>query len=435
MTRLIGLGGLAFTLAVVVQPAPTQMAIKTKAVIDVRRGVAIPNAVIVVKGRQIVAAGAAVPVPTDATVIDLSAYTVIPGLTDCHTHLLSEYRTEFGGYAANMTRTILLGTPARVLLGSKVAREMLDSGFTAARDVGNSGLNGDVELRRAIDQGWVDGPWLAVSTRIISPIGGQAIAFTHDFQSLLDQEYVEISGVEDARRAVTQAIYDGADLIKVVIENEVRLLTPDEITVIVTEAHRAGRKVAVHVEGDAGARIAVEAGADSIEHGYTLSDETLALMAKRGTFLVPTDWTRPYIEQLHTVEPSVRSAEAQQQALADRLRRALKAGVKIAYGTDAMYDLNGLTRGDTAKLTAHAYADAGMPPLEILRSATIRASELLGWTDWAGAAEPGKVADLVALDGNPLTDISAWDRVRLVMHGGRVIVNRAASGGQAGRGH
>jgi imidazolonepropionase-like amidohydrolase len=422
----MGVGLLLSWLAVPTQSALTITAIKSGAVLDVRRGVTIPHAVILIRDDRITAVGADVVVPPDSTVLDLASSTVVPGLIDCHSHLLSDYLPEVGGFAANMTRTILLGTPARVLLGAKQARDMLESGFTSVRDVGNSGVNGDVELRRAIDRGWVPGPRMMVSTRILSPVGGQAIAFPHDAQALMDQEYVQISGVEEARRAVTQAIYDGADLIKVVVENEVRQLTADEVKVIVEEAHRGRRTVAAHVEGDSSARLAVEAGVDSIEHGYALSDETIALMAKRGTFLVPTDWTQAYVEQVFAIDdkdPARVKAHATQsvQRNADRLRRALTAGVKIAYGTDAMFNFDGLTRGGTAKLTARAYAEAGMPPLEILRSATARASELLGMKDDVGAIAPGMVADLVALDGDPLADIRALERVRLVMKAGKVM--------------
>ena len=303
---------------------------------------------------------------------------------------------------------------------------MLESGFTAVRDVGNSGLNGDVELRRAIDKGWITGPTMAVSTRIISPVGGQEIAFSHDFQHLMEQEYVQISGVEEARRAVAQAVYDGADLIKVVVENEVRQLTPDEMKVTVEEAHRSHRKVAVHVESDASAQIAVDAAADSIEHGYRLSDETIARMAKQGTFLVPTDWTIDYLEQTFKQsygDDSRRLAGQVSEGNSARLQRAMRAGVKIAFGSDAMFNLDGLTRGQTAKLTFHAYAEGGMSSLDILRSATLRAAELLGWEKYVGCIEPGMSATLVAVDGDPLTDYSSLDRVRFVMKAGAVVLN------------
>ena len=303
---------------------------------------------------------------------------------------------------------------------------MLESGFTAVRDLGNSGINGDVELRRAIDKGWVTGPAMAVSTRIISPIGGQVMAFPHDFQHLMKQEYVEISGVEDARRAVTQALYDGADVIKVVIENEVRQLTPDEMKVIVEEAHRSHRKVAVHVEGDAGAQVALAAGADSIEHGYSLSDETIARMAKQGAFLVPTDWTTDYLEQTYKQsngDDARRRAVQASERHATRLRHAMRAGVKIAFGSDAIFNADGLTRGQTAKLTFHVYAESGLSGLEILRSATIRAAELLGWEKYIGAIEPGMSATLVAVAGDPLTDYSSLDRVRFVMKSGAVVLD------------
>jgi imidazolonepropionase-like amidohydrolase len=426
MRRTILIGLMVTTLSSTAASATPQIALKTRAVIDVRRGVSVPGAVILIENGHISAVGTNVTVPTGVKIIDLSRLTLIPGLIDTHTHLLSDYQFSGGGFRENMTRTILLGIAARVLLGAKNAREMLEGGFTAVRDVGNSGLNGDVELRRAIDKGWITGPTMAVSTRIISPVGGQAIAFSHDFQRLMEQEYVQISGVEEARRAVAQAVYDGADLIKVVVENEVRQLTPDEMKVIVEEAHRSRRKVAVHVEGDASAQIAVDAAADSIEHGYRLSDETITRMAKQGTFLVPTDWTIDYLEQTFKQsygEDARRLAGQVSEGHSARLQRAMRAGVKIAFGSDAMFNLDGLTRGQTAKLTFRAYAEGGMSSLEILRSATLRAAELLGWEQYVGCIEPGMFATLVAVDGDPLTDYSSLERVRFVMKGGAVVLN------------
>jgi imidazolonepropionase-like amidohydrolase len=296
------------------------------------------------------------------------------------------------------------------------------------RDLGNSGWNGDVALRDAINAGWIVGPRIVASTRALAAAGGQFGEVSAATQEIIRQEYVQISGVEEARRAVRQAFYDGADCIKVIVNTGPRVVSLDEMKVIVEEAHRVGRKVAAHAIGEQATRIAAEAGVDSIEHAYVVPDDVLRMMAEKKIFLVPTDGPpETYLD----IFAKGRSPEERQQmeaqirqfipASRDRLARAIKLGVRVAAGSDMYYRLPGKTRGQASLTMLRAYADAGMSSVEVIRAATINAAELLGWEKYIGTIEPGKFADIIAVDGDPLKDITELERVKFVMKGGAVV--------------
>jgi imidazolonepropionase-like amidohydrolase len=409
---------------------PKTVAVKCGRLLDVRSGGLIRDAVILVEGEKIVKVGAGLPVPAGAQVIDLGSATVLPGLIDTHTHLLQNYDGGLGGDDPNMVLTVTqLGPAKRALLGAAMARETLEAGITTVRDLGNSGVGGDVALRDAVRAGWVVGPRIVASTRALAPAGGQFGRLPAEAQGIIEQEYVTVSGVEGARRAVRQAVYDGADCIKVIVDAGPRLLALEEVKTIVEEAHRAGRRVAAHVAGDRAARLAVEAGVDSIEHGYSLPDDVLKVMAEKKIFLVPTIqpaefyvhvFGKAYGDHLREYAEGARGAtEAKQRVLA----RALKAGVRIASGSDEYYQVPGKTRGQASLAVLRSYASAGMPPLEIIRAATVSAADLLGMREQIGAVGVGMMADLIAVEGDPLRDITDLERVRFVMKGGSVIRN------------
>jgi imidazolonepropionase-like amidohydrolase len=415
------------------RPDPPLSAIKCGRLLDVKSGKVITNAVVLVKGSTILKVGAGLAIPADAKVIDLGNALVLPGLIDAHTHLLQNYDPALGGDDPNMVLTVTqLGTTRRALLGAAMGRETLEAGITTVRDVGNSGLNGDVALRDAIRDGWVVGPRIVASTRALSAAGGQFGSVTAEAQHLIGQEYVAISGVEDARRAVRQAFYDGADCIKVIVNTGPRVLSADELKAIVDEAHRVGRPVAAHAIGAQATRIAAEAGVNSIEHAYVVPDDVLKLMAAKRIFLVPTDYPAEFYATISPISAQSTPDQRQQQqagiqafatANQQRLARAVKAGVRIAAGSDEYYQLPGKTRGQSSLLIYRAYAAAGMPPLDIIRAATLNAADLLGLKDKTGALEANLAADLIAVDGNPLADITALEQVRFVMKGGQVIKN------------
>ena len=409
------------------------VAVRCGRLIDGRGGDPINNAIILIEGERITAIGAGVAVPAGAEVIDLSSATVLPGLIDSHTHLLQNYDGKFGSDDPNMILTVTqMSTAKRALLGAAMGREDLEAGITTVRDLGNSGYNGDVALRDAIREGWVVGPRIVASTRALAAAGGQFGEVSAATQKIIEQEYAVISGTEEARRAVRQAFYDGADLIKVIVNTGPRVVSLEEMKVIVEEAHRVNRKVAAHAIGDQATRIAAEAGVDSIEHAYTVPDDVLKMMAEKKIFLVPTDGPlETYLDIfVNSQHPSPEELERMKAGLGgflkgsrDRLARAVKAGVRIAAGSDMYYQLPGKTRGQASLTMLRAYSEAGMTPMQIIQAATLNAAELLGAQRRLGSLETGKVADLIAVTDDPLKDIAALEHVKLVMKGGRIIKN------------
>jgi imidazolonepropionase-like amidohydrolase len=398
---------LLFTLSILLVNAQNQkptdrIAVTAKRMIDVRSGKEIPDVVILIEKNKITGVGSNLKIPDSVQIIALGDVTLLPGLIDAHTHLLHQYYTRYGDDNSNrLLEMIQLGPAKRALLGARLAREMLVAGFTSVRDLGNSSINADIALRDAINNGDVIGPRMFVSTRALSPVGGQFQSVIPAAQDLLGQEYVQISGVEEARKAVRQAIYDGADCIKVIANSGSRQLSLEEMKVIVEEARRANLPVAVHAtNGDGPAMTAAEAGVSSIEHAYTVSETVLNLMAKKNIFLVPTD------------VPGVTRYQ-------ERIKRALKAGVRIAIGSDIYYEFPGKTRGQISAGMYKSYVTSGMTNIEVLRAATLNPADLIG-NNSIGAIEVGRFADIIAVKGNPITDISVLEEVFFVMKDGMV---------------
>lgn len=392
------------------------------------------DGVIIVEGEKITAVGSRLAIPPGSTVIDLGDATLLPGLIDSHTHLLLEMDgTDLSLQDVAMLQAVAMhSTAERALLGAKLAREDLEAGITTVRDVGNSGVNGDVALRDAINRGWLPGPHIIASTRALAAPGGQFGRLIPEAQSIIEQEYVTINGPESARQAVRQALYNGADCIKVIVNGSPANVTLDEMKAIVDEAHISGVKVAAHATDEKATRIAAEAGVDSIEHAYVVSDDVLKMMAEKHIFLVPTDGTeQEYLDMIFgTRQPSSDELKEQEKWIKpsvagnrDRLQRACKLGVPIAAGSDMYLTMPHKNRGQASLLMLEAYADEGIPPMEIIHAATINAAELLGWKDRIGTLEAGKLADIVAVPGDPLKDITALERVKFVMKGGVVIKN------------
>jgi imidazolonepropionase-like amidohydrolase len=414
---------------------PTVVLIKAGRLLDVKSGQELTDQDILIEGERIKEVGPDSTVAPHASnaarVIDLSKASVLPGLIDCHTHLLENYDAAQGFFDdPNMILTVSEMSPAkRALLGAKMGREDLEAGITTVRDVGNSGLNGDVALRDAINAGWVVGPRMLASTRALSATGGQFGQLQAGAQNIVEQEYAVVSGVEEARRAVRQAFYDGADLIKVIVNTGPRVLSLDEMRVIVEEAHRVHKKVAAHAIGDLATHVAAEAGVDSIEHAYEVPDDVLAMMAVKKIYLVPTDY--PWESYYSVFKSGNHSPEQQKKLEADsrqfadsnahRLARALKAGVPIAAGSDEYYQEPGKTRGESSVAIYRAYAATGMAPINVIRAATVSAADLIGWQDRIGTIEAGKFADIIAVDGDPLKDLTQLEHVSFVMKGGAVI--------------
>ena len=401
--------------------------------LDVKSGKVVSNPVVVIEDGRIKEVGSGIATPAGAQVIDLGGATLMPGLIDAHTHLLQNYDFALGGDDANIVLTVAtMSTAERALLGAKMGREDLEAGITTVRDVGNSGINGDVALRDAIKKGWVSGPRIVACTRALAAAGGQFGPLQHDAQTLVQQEYVVIGSVDDARRAVQQAFFDGADCIKVIVNTGSRVVSLDEMKAIVEEAHRVHKKVAAHAIGDDATRIAAEAGVDSIEHGYVIPEDALQMMAAKKIYLVPTDY--PIASYYPFLPPDLSPEERKEEEAAmqksmqkvrDRLRRAVALGVPIAAGSDEYYQMGKLTRGESSKQIFQAYAESGMTPWQIIQAATVNAADLLGWQDRIGSLEAGKLADIIATPGDPSADIGELNKVQFVMKGGEVVRNTA----------
>jgi len=412
--------------------------IKSAGILDVRAGKILLGRGVLVENDRIKEIGPLSDLEgrlkEGTTVIDLGRAILLPGLIDCHAHLLAAMQGRMGP-GENIIATITLMSPAkRALQGAANARDALEAGFTTVRNVGHSGIDGDAALREAVNAGWVPGPRILAATRKITPPGGQGVPMAEAVAgTIITQEYLPINGAEEARRAVREALYAGADVIKVVMDDGPRVLTAEEVKAIVTEAHRSRVKVAAHATTRIGIQAAVDAGVDSVEHGDEASDESLKAMHDKGIFLVPTDWTAEAF--LGYVKASLVFTEAELKewdrwmdkwiaTSTDRLRRARKLGVKIAAGSDMWVQYPEKNRGEATRLMFDALQKEGMPPLEILRAATVNAAELLGWQDRVGALEAGKLADLIAVEGNPLQDLTSLNRVLFVMKGGEVVLGK-----------
>lgn len=395
--------------------------LKAGRVLDVKTGRYVENVGILIDGDRIKEVGAVSDVqkhaPKGGSVIDLGSATVLPGLIDCHTHLMARIPSGPDGYTLNLATK---SQAFRALEGAADARATLEAGFTTVRDVENEGSEyADVALRDAINQGLVEGPRMQVATRAIAAVGQyNPFGVSPDLRDFPTGAEM-ISGVEDARRAVREQIGHGADLIKVYADWAHPTLTIAEMSVIVEEAHKAGRKLAAHATTVEGIRNAITAGVDSIEHGHGADRQNLEMMKAKGVFWVPT--MGYYFYQVERTNSS--RAHKYMEEVLQRARQnipiARELGVKIANGFDA-------SSAEGHGQNAHeiiAMTNLGLTPLEAIRAATSTAADLLGWQDRAGSIDAGYYADIIAVSGDPLANISELEHVKFVMKGGTVIKN------------
>ncbi len=399
--------------------------VRAARMLDVKTGRYLGKPVIIIEGERIKTIEIGGKGVDRGEIIDLGSMTVLPGLIDCHTHLLSEVDPKNGDESVNAILTFArMSTAHRALLGAKLSREVLEAGITTVRDLGDSGRNGDVALRDAIRAGWLIGPRMVVSTRGISPLGSTFFqGFPPGVREAADSEQnVFVSGTEEARRAVRTAFADGADCIKIYANRGKGIFSAEEMKVIVDEAHRMGKKVGAHTVGDLAAKTAVDAGVDSIEHGYFIAEATLKTMAAKGTFLVMTE---PDMESddvwksLYGMTPD--ELERMRKRRYGRVEQALKAGVRVAFGSDAYTRNPTWTRGMAALSGLMSYRKGGMPAIEVIRTATTNAAELLGLQKQTGSIEAGQFADIIGVAGDPIADISELRKVKFVMKAGQVI--------------
>jgi imidazolonepropionase-like amidohydrolase len=409
-----------FTLSASADDAPKVTAVKAARMIDVRTGTVVQQPVVIIEAGRIKAVGTNLVVPAGAEVVDLGGMTLLPGFIDAHTHLT--FNPEDLGYSS-----VAISVPRSALSGAKNARLTLEAGFTTVRNVGADGYS-DIALRDAINAGDVPGPHIIASGPALGITGG------HCDDTLHAPEYHVVGGgVADGVSAVMQktreVIKYGADVIKICATGGVLSFRDDprasqytleEMKTIVGEAHRLGRKVAAHAHGGDGIKLAVLAGVDSIEHGTYIDDEAIRLMKERHTYLVPTlylgDWLLDNAEKIKLPKPLLDKAKVVVPEARKNIARAFRQGVPVAFGTDSAVYPHGLNGHEFA-----VYVKLGMTPLQAIQTATLNGSQLLGWDDRIGTLETGKFADIVAVQGDPLADITELERVRWVMKDGHVV--------------
>jgi imidazolonepropionase-like amidohydrolase len=410
-------------------PTPALTVIRAGTLIDGTSDTARHNVVIVVRGNRIesVADAATAKIPGDAAVIDLSKATVLPGLIDSHTHIFLQGEDPAqGGYDANILKYPLALRAARATVA---VHRALEQGFTTLRDLETEGAGyGDVGIKMAIEGGYIPGPRLFVVTRAISTTGGYAL---EGYAPELDMPKGAqlIDGPVEARKAAREQLSHGADWIKVYMTDRSWIgkngelvsqptLTLEEISAIVDEVHGWGRKVACHVYGGIGLRRALDGHCDSIEHGLDLHDEDIAQMVKQGTWYIPTlaiyytDWSPD-----GTTEGERDRKRASLHAIS--FQKALKAGVKIVFGTD----MGGMPWTEPIAQEFPLMVKLGMPPMDAIKSATSRAATMLDMDGQIGVVAPGAFADIVAVNGDPLSDTKILENVQFVMKDGSVFKN------------
>ena len=411
---------LNFCVAEDAQPAKT-VVIRAGHLLDVRSGKTLSNQTIVIRGDKIASVSGERQIPAGAEVVDLSSATVLPGLIDAHTHIT--FNPNFG-YSM-----LGISAPREALIGAKNARVTLEAGFTTVRNVGASDFT-DVALRDAINAGDVPGPRMLVSGPALSITGGHCDNNLLPFEYHATEEGVA-DGVEAVQHKTREIIKYGADVIKICATGGVlskgddpnaAQFTLEEMKAIVADAHRLGRKVAAHAHGAQGVIWASEAGVDSVEHGHLMNDEAVATLKKNGTYLVPTlyllDWQREHAAEANLPDFLRKKMEMVSAAGMGNVKKAFAAGVKIGFGTDAAVYPHGLNAHEFA-----VYVKLGMTPLQAIQTATVNDADLLGWSDRIGTVEAGKFADLIAVDGDPLADVTTLERVKFVMKGGEVVRN------------
>ena len=365
------------------------------------------------------------------TLLDLSKFTVMPGLIDCHTHLLCKENLypDNPVTGLDMSRSLVFdGDAYRALYGAARAKAYLEAGITAVQDLGNSGQFADVALNRAIIEGLLPGPRMRCSGPGLSTYGGQMPRTIFKHQDLIKDEYRIVRNPLDAADAVRENITQGATVIKIFANStpNLTMLSVDEIKAIVEEAHRYGVRVTAHATSNKSACNAVVAGVDGIEHGYELADSTLDLMVKKGVVLVPTDGDSVSLRQYinlsgQSANPSMMDNYVAAQK--DRLQRAYKKGVIIAAGSDDYIDFK-MPFAEPSKRALISYYEAGIPIAAILQFATLNAAKQLRWNRRIGVIKKGFFADIIAVDNSIETNINAILNVRFVMKDGKVITKK-----------
>ncbi len=419
-------------LGIAAQAADQLIVLKAARLFDGKSNALVQNAVVIVQGDKIVDAANNLPIPSGAQVIDLGDATLCPGFMDAHTHLTADFS---GNYNEHRLQELDLNVSEHAIRATAFARATVEAGFTTVRDLGSRFVASrefvDVALRNSINKGVIVGPRMLVATKGIGATGGHFDP-TNGFRDFLfgrEPDYTDgiANGPDEIRKAVRFEVKNGADVIKAAVsggvlsladEVDTPQLTSAEMAALVDESHRLRKKVAVHCHGDQAAREAIEAGVDSIEHGSFMKPETLTIMKKKGTFLTPTllasDWI---MKKIDNYPPALQlKAKEATAARSEMFRNAVKMGIKISFGTDAAV----YPHGQNAK-EFKLMVDLGMTPIDALKSAMANDADLLGIGQKVGTLEKGKFADIIAMPGDPTSDITATERVSFVMKEGKII--------------
>jgi len=417
--------------------ADTLTVVRAGRLIDVLAGTTLTDQAVVIRGDVIQAVVPFGQEPTSAKVIDLSAYTILPGLLDVHAHMIGELENN-KGYAA----LVMSSAAQEAMTGVRNARDTVMAGFTTVRDVGTFRAFVDLALRDAIDAGWTPGPRMLCAGAFVTSSGGggdiPGLSADVDERLPHDLRFGVANSVDEVRKVVREILHRGAGFIKVIATGAVMTEGTDpgapefseaELRAAVEEAALNGTHVAAHAHGSEGIRRAIVAGVRSVEHGSLLNDEHIDLMVDRGTYLVADIYDGDWIEEVGRAEGWPASSLEKNLKLTGTQRegftKAVKAGVKVAYGTDSGIYPHRFVGRQFAYMVRY-----GMTPMEAIRSATVVASELMGWQDRVGSITAEKYADLVAVQGDPTDDITLLETIPFVMKGGHVL--KHPGGGDGG---
>lgn len=413
MSKLLRSSALLVTLLAPVADAGAQtIAIRAGRLLDPARGTVAANQVIVAENGRFTAIGANVAIPPGAEIVDLSSLTVLPGLVDAHNHLALTYKEEPESNVYYFTY-VMDSTALRAIQAVSNGLQMLSSGFTIVRDMGNNGNYADTALRVAIEQGWIPGPTIVNSGVIIGGMGGQ-FSPTPEMaigKQIVYPEYLDADTHDEIVKAVRQNILFGAKVIKICVDCKPYGYTADEIRLFISEAARAGLKVEGHCQTEAGARRAIEAGIWSIAHDSGMTDELHKLMAQKGIWRAGTE--TPISLTGHTTKQRY-------DRTVSMLRNAWENKVPLTFSTDADYYVPGRTRGEVAIEFIETWKAAGIPNADVLRAMTINGYKVSETERTRGPIEVGMAADLIAVSGNPLEDLNALRHVRFVLKDGQV---------------